>query len=67
MYYYTTASTSEAAYIIGGAYVESTIAEFKNFAWRKLPPMLHPRTIHAAITIGDETMIIGGAVQYDSQ
>ena len=34
--YYSTASTSEAAYIIGGDYTKNIIAEFKNGSWRQM-------------------------------
>ena len=34
--HYSTASTSEAAYIIGGQYTKEVIAELKNDTWRQL-------------------------------
>lgn len=36
IYRYSTASTSDAAYIIGGRYTGDVIAEFKNNQWRQL-------------------------------
>ena len=62
--YYSTASTSEAAYIIGGEYTKDVkadiIAEFKNNAWRQLGTLTKGRYGHASISLGDETMVIGG-------
>ena len=70
---YSTASTEDAAYIIGGHafssstdfYAESsyvnTIAEFKNDQWRQLGnPLSLGRRYHGSITVGDQTMVIGG-------
>ena len=68
IYYYSTAATDEAAYIIGGlqgGYRErlysSTIAEFKNDKWRKLGDLIQGRQIHGSISIGHRTMVVGGA------
>jgi len=57
---YSTASTSEAAYIIGGYYTEEIIAEFKNNSWRQLGTLTKGRDSHGSISLGDETMVIGG-------
>ena len=57
---YSTTSTSEAAYIIGGYYTKEIIAEFKNEAWSQLGILKQGRHAHASISLGDETMIIGG-------
>ena len=56
---YSTASTHDAAYIIGGIDVD-TIAAFQNDEWRKLGSLNTQREYHGSITIGQETMIIGG-------
>ena len=56
---YSTASTHDAAYIIGGIDVD-TIAEFQNDEWRKLGSLNKGRYYHGSITVGQETMIIGG-------
>ena len=58
--YYSTASTSEAAYIIGGISGSDIIAEFKNDMWRLLGKLPKGRQEHGSISLGDETMIIGG-------
>ena len=58
--YYSTASTSEAAYIIGGSDSKDVIAEFKNDAWKQLETLAKARYGHNSISLGDETMIIGG-------
>lgn len=60
MYYYSTASTSNAAYIIGGYNTNEVIAEFKNYAWRQLGTLTKGRLGHASISLVDETMVIGG-------
>ena len=59
MYYYSTASTSNAAYFIGGSGTQDVIAEFKNAAWRQLGTLTKGRQGHASISMGDETMVIG--------
>ena len=60
MHYYSTASTAEAVYIIGGYFTEEVIAEFKNDAWRQLGTLTKGRFGHNSISLGDETMVIGG-------
>ena len=61
IYEYSTASTSDAAYIIGGAprYME-TIARFKNYQWSNHGKLYRGRMVHGSISIGDTTFIIGG-------
>ena len=58
--YYSTAATSEVAYIIGGLYTEGIIAEFKNNSWRQIGTLAMGRKGHGSITFNDETMVIGG-------
>ena len=60
VYGYSTASTFDAAYIIGGDYTRDVIAEFKNYIWRNLGSLVKPRDSHASISLNGETMIIGG-------
>ena len=63
VYRYSTAATDEAAYIIGGyqgSDYSSTIAEFKNEQWRKLGDLTQGRMYHGSISIGHQTMILGG-------
>ena len=60
MDHYSTASTLEAAYIIGGYDTQDLIAEFKNDAWRQLGTLAKGRYGHGSITLGAETMVIGG-------
>ena len=57
---YSTASTSEATYIIGGYYTKDIIAEFKKDSWRRLGTLAKGRFNHESITLNDETMVIGG-------
>ena len=61
MAYYSTTSTSEAAYFIGGYHTQELIAEYKNDAWRQLGTLTKGRYKHGSITLGAETMVIGGA------
>ena len=63
VYYYSTAATDDAAYIIGGNQetgYSPTIAEFKNDHWRKLGDLAQGRSGHGSISIGQQTMIVGG-------
>ena len=64
MYGYSTTSTVDAAYIIGGQYsrdvFSDVIAEFKNDAWRQVGNLVKGRESHASISLNGETMIIGG-------
>ena len=57
---YSTASTSEAAYIIGGHYTKDIIAEFKDNSWRQIGTLAKGRAAHGSITLNGETMVIGG-------
>ena len=60
MYYYSATQTSDAAYIIGGGASQNIIAEFKNETWRQLDDLNTGRYYHGSITLGSQTMIIGG-------
>ena len=60
MYYYSATQTSDAAYIIGGGASQNVIAEFKNDKWRRLDDLNTGRYAHGSITLGSQTMIIGG-------
>ena len=62
IYAYSVAETSSAAYIIGGYNTEEVVAEFKDFQWRRLADLNKGRTEHGSISIGHQTMIIGGYV-----
>ena len=61
---YSTASTETAAYFIGGEDIGekyiSTIAEFKDDEWRKIGDLAKARSSPSSISIGDETVILGG-------
>lgn len=57
---YSAVSTSEAAYIIGGAFTREIIAEFKNGIWRQFGTLSKGRFDHGSIKMGDEFMVIGG-------
>ena len=61
--HYSTASTSDAAYIIGGFYTSSIVAEFKDNQWRQLDNLNSPRKFHASLSVGDQTIIVGGYVE----
>ena len=60
IYHYSTASTSEAAYIIGGTDTKDIIAEFRNYSWRQMGTLAKGRHSHGSITLNGETMVIGG-------
>ena len=57
---YSTAQTLDAVYIIGGYWTKNIVAEFKNDQWRRLADLNQGRWGHGSITIGGQTMIIGG-------
>ena len=57
---YSTASTSEAAYIIGGGYTRKIIAQFKNDVWSQFGTLAKGRRYHGSISFGNEFMVIGG-------
>ena len=59
---YSTASTSEAAYIIGGGDNRDNIAEFRNNSWRKIGSLTEGRYGHGSIALNDKTFVIGGWV-----
>ena len=58
---YSTANTPDSAYIIGGAYTENLVAEFRNDQWAKLDDLKQGRARHGSITVGSRTMIVGGS------
>ena len=60
---YSTASTSDAAYIIGGYSTKGIVAEFKDNQWRQLDNLNRPRMFHASLSVGDQTIIVGGYVE----
>ena len=60
MYQYSSVSTSEAAYIIGGSNTREIIAEFKNDNWSQFGTLSKGRWVHGSIGMGDEFMVIGG-------
>ena len=57
---YSTASTSEAAYIIGGSNTRDIIAQFKNDVWSQFGTLSKGRFGHGSISLGNEFMVIGG-------
>ena len=58
---YSTASSPDAAYIIGGAGASNIVAVFKNDQWTQLDDLNKGRASHGSITVGTRTMIVGGA------
>ena len=71
IYWYATASTDSAAYIIGGigdgpspdGVFYSTIAEYKNNKWRKFGDLTKKRGYSSAIFFNGEYIIVGGYVE----
>ena len=57
---YSAASSTDAAYIIGGSDTPNVVAEFKNDQWTQLEDLSKGRYTHGSITIGAQTMIVGG-------
>ena len=57
---YSTAQSPDAAYIIGGYYTPYRVAEFKNDQWARLDDLNKERSYHGSITVGAQTMIVGG-------
>ena len=60
MYAYATTATKDAAYVIGGYLTQDIVAEYKNDQWFRAENLKRGRYDHGAITIGKETLIIGG-------
>ena len=68
LYQYSTASTPEATYIIGGGpRWRQSITEFKYDQWKKVGELFHGRMNHGSITLGSQTLIIGGIVESDPE
>ena len=59
--FYSTTYTANAAYIIGGYYTKDIIAQFNNDKWHQIGSLNQARWAHVSLTVGDETIIIGGA------
>ena len=68
--HYSATQTSDAVYIIGGRYTKDIVAEFKDDRWRdpwrRLNNLNQGRYAHGSITIGGQTMIIGGRFNYET-
>ena len=47
-------------YVIGGAYTEDIIAEFKDGSWRQMGTLAKGRRYHGSIKLGNDIMVIGG-------
>ena len=60
IFLYSATQTSSAAYIIGGQYTKDVVAEYKDGQWRQRGSLYKGRRLSGAITIGGQTMIIGG-------
>ena len=61
--YYTSISTTEKVYILGGwgpDKDQATIAEYSESGWSKKGSLLQKRDEHGAIMFGDLVMILGG-------
>ena len=63
---YSTTQTLDAVYIIGGLFTTNIVAEFKNDQWLQLADLKQGRYGHGSITIGGQTMIIGGRFNYET-
>ena len=58
--HYSTANTPDSAYIIGGRDTQNLVAEFRNDQWTQLDDLNKGRFGHGSITVGTQTMIVGG-------
>ena len=68
IYAYSVASSSSAAYIIGGQPDMNSISKFENNAWSIVGTLLHKREYHASIVYNGEIFIAGGvSTTYDDQ
>ena len=65
--YYSTASSSEAVYIIGGFNggdpYDSTIAKFTDNNWSKTGELKAGRYAHSSITYNEVTITLGGFIR----
>ena len=58
---YSTASTSEAVYIIGGQNTKEIIARYDaRYGWLQVGTMTQGRHYHGSISLDDEVMVLGG-------
>ena len=61
MYWYSTASTEDAVFIIGGSINGKRIAEYKNGKWTNVGELEKARYYYTrSITFGGQTMIVDG-------
>ena len=60
IYAYSVASTSSAAYVIGGKPAMESISKFENNVWSIVGSLLHKRAVHASILYNGEIFIAGG-------
>ena len=60
IYHYSTTHTDDAVFIIGGYHTGNIVAEFKDFTWQQVATLRQARSRHASITLGRQTIIIGG-------
>ena len=58
--HFSTAHSPDAAYIIGGYHTPNLVAEFRNDQWAQLDDLNKGRSYHGSITVGAQTMIVGG-------
>ena len=63
--FYSTAQTSDSAYIIGGIETKNIVAQYYNDGdfsdkWRRLSDLYRERYGHGSIFVGEKTLIIGG-------
>ena len=58
--YYSAASTADSAYIIGGLHTSEVVAEFRNNEWKRLKDLSKARYGHGSLSVGEQTIIIGG-------
>ena len=60
IYHYSTTSTDDAVFIIGGHDTGNIVAEYKDDKWRQVATLKQGRSRHSTIVLGSQTIIIGG-------
>ena len=67
IYHYSTTSTDEAVFIIGGHDTGNIVAEYKDDTWRHAATLKQGRSRHSSIVLGSQTIIIGGTHTFDAK
>ena len=66
IYHYSTTHTPDAVFIIGGHVTGNIVAEFRDNQWKQVATLRQGRSRHSSISLGVQTIIIGGEHSADS-